>query len=99
MGQGRGALSRAAVLVGEARRDLDRLTREVTAHVDAAQAQWCGQGGAAFVALGLAWSERQAVIVSALDGFEASLRATEHDNLATDAAQAADLGRTRQRLG
>lgn len=99
MGQGQGALSRAAGLVADARHDLDRLNTELVSHVDAARSRWTGQGGSAFTALGLAWSERQRVIVRALDGFEAALRATEHDNLTTDETQASEFGRTHQRLG
>ena len=99
MGQGRGTLSTAAAMVAEARHDLDRVTSELGQHLDAARGQWSGQGGSAFIALGLAWSERQRTIVGALDGFEAALRSTEHDNTTTDETQAAVLGRSQQRLG
>ena len=99
MGQGQGALSRAAGLVADARHDLDRLNSELAGHVDAARTRWTGQGGSAFTALGHAWSERQRVIVGALDGLEAALRSTEHDNVTTDETQAAGFGRTHHRLG
>jgi uncharacterized protein YukE len=99
MGQGRGTLSAGAAMVAEARHDLDRITAELGAHLDAARSQWSGQGGAAFTALGRAWSERQRTIVGALAGFETALRSTEHDNTTTDDAQAAAFGRTGQRLG
>jgi len=99
MGQGHGALSAAAALVDEARHDLDRLDRELVGHLDAARAIWGGQGSSAFQALGLAWSERQRVIVGALDRFEEALRATERDNTSTDEAQSAAFVRTHQRLG
>lgn len=98
MGQGSGALSTAAGMVADARHDLDRLTGELGHHLDAARSQWSGQGGAAFTALGLAWSERQRAIVAALDGFAAALRSTEHDYTTTDDTQAAAFGRARQRL-
>ena len=99
MGQGHGALSAAAELVAEARSDLERLDRELVGHVDAARTAWSGRGGAAFTALGLAWSEKQRVIVGALHGFEAALRSTEKDNLGTDDQQSAAFGRHQQRLG
>ena len=99
MGQGRATLSMAAGRVADARHDFDQLDHELVAHLDAARATWSGQGGAAFTALGLAWSERQRTITGALDGFEASLRTTEHDNTTTDEAQSAMFTRSRQRLG
>jgi uncharacterized protein YukE len=99
MGQGRGALSRAAGLVAEARHDLDRLTSELVAHIDATRSHWSGQGGSAFTTLGHAWTERQRAIVGALDGLEVALRATEQDNVTTDETQATGFGRTQLELG
>lgn len=99
MGQGAGALSAAAGLVAGARQDLDRLDRELVAHLDEALAAWSGRGGSAFHALGCAWSERQRTIVSALDRFEASLRSTETDNVHTDEVQSAAFARHQGRLG
>jgi ESAT-6 family protein len=99
MGQGQGSLSAAAVMVAEAKQDFDRLNGTLIGHLDAARTTWVGQGSTAFAALAHAWSERQRVIVGALDGFEASLRATERDNSATDEAQAAAFDRVQQRLG
>ena len=99
MGQGQGTLSAAARMVAEAKVDLDRLDNELVQHLEAARATWTGQGGSAFNALGLAWSEKQRTIVSALDRFEASLCATEKDNTATDDSQSSAFARSRQRLG
>jgi WXG100 family type VII secretion target len=99
MGQGQGALSTAAGRVADARHDFDRLDRELVQHLDAARARWSGQGGTAFQALGLAWSEKQRTITGALDAFESSLRTTEHDNLHTDETQSAAFMRAQQRLG
>lgn len=99
MGQGHGSLSAAAAMVADAKHDFDRLNATLVQHLDAARATWSGRGGTAFVALGRAWSERQRVIVGALEGFEASLRATERDNTATDEAQSAAFVRVQQRLG
>lgn len=99
MGQGRGALSAAAGRVAEARQDFDHLDHELLQHLDAARARWSGAGGAAFHALGLAWSEKQRTITAALSDFEASLRATEQDNTRTDEIQSAAFSRAQQRLG
>jgi uncharacterized protein YukE len=99
MGQGRGALSRAAGLVADARADFERYNTEVVERIDAARATWFGQGSTAFNALGHAWSERQRTIINALDGFEMALRATERDNIATDDAQSSVFVRGQQRLG
>lgn len=99
MGQGQGALSAAAGRVAEARADFDHLDHELVQHLDAARARWSGQGGTAFHALCLAWSERQRTIVGALDELEASLRATEQDNTRTDETQSAAFVRSQQRLG
>jgi uncharacterized protein YukE len=99
MGQGRGALSAAAALVSDARRDFDRLDQELLQHLATAQAAWGGRGGSAFQALGAAWSEKQRTIVGALDRFEEGLRSTERDNTSTDEAQSAAFARAQQRLG
>jgi len=98
MGQEYGALSRAALRVGEARGDLDRLDGRVQSQLAAARSRWAGQGSAAFQSLGRAWSDRQRQIVAALDAFEQSLLGTEHDNVRTDEGQAAGFARTQQRL-
>jgi uncharacterized protein YukE len=99
MGQGQGALVMAAGFVAEARVDFDRLDDELAQRIEVAQSRWVGQGGSAFAALGAAWAEKQRIIVGALSHFEASLRATEKDNLATDDAQSAAFARQRQSLG
>ena len=85
--------------MSEARADFDHLDHELVQHLDAARARWSGQGGSAFHALGLAWSEKQRTITRALDGLEASLRATEQDNVRTDETQSAAFVRAQQRLG
>ncbi|UAL29513.1 WXG100 family type VII secretion target [Nocardioides rotundus] len=98
MGQGEGTLSRAATLVADARSDFDRLSRDLEGRIQGLQGQWVGQGGTAFFALHRAWTEKQAVIVGALDGFERSLVATEKDNVATDETQMANYQRNAARL-
>lgn len=98
MGQGQGALSRAATRVHEARCDFDRLDHQLVQHLASAESMWFGQGGSAFQSLGQVWSEKQRTIVAALDRFEASLCSTERDNSRTDEAQSAVFARTQQRL-
>jgi WXG100 family type VII secretion target len=98
-GQGEGTLTRAATLVADTKRDLDGYAQQLDGHLGALRGRWVGQGGAAFFALHQAWTERQATIVRALDAFEASLVATEHDNVATDATESATYARTAGRLG
>jgi uncharacterized protein YukE len=99
MGQGEGTLSTAAGMVADAKRDFDRLNNELASHIEVARAAWAGAGGSAFTSLGLAWHEKQATVVGALDHFETSLRSTESDNLGTDDAQSSAFARTHQRLG
>jgi WXG100 family type VII secretion target len=98
MGQAHGVLSAAAVLVDEARTDLDSLDRRLTEHLTATASCWGGQGSTAFLALGRAWGERQRVIVTALASLEQSLRTTERDNTATDETQSAAFAHAQQRL-
>lgn len=98
MGQGAGALTRAAGMVSTARTDFDRLSRDLEGRIEGLRGQWVGAGGTAFFRLHQAWTEKQRVIVSALDQFEASLVSTEKDNLATDAAQMANHQRNAARL-
>jgi uncharacterized protein YukE len=99
MGQGRGALSRAAGLLADARADLERYNTEVVERIDSARATWVGRGGTAFSALGHAWSDKQRTITAALDGFEVALRSTERDYTSTDEVQSSMFTRNRQRLG
>jgi len=97
-GQGERSLSRAATLVADAKRDFDGYARQLDDQIGALRGRWVGQGGTAFFALHRAWTEKQRVIVSALDEFEAALVSTEHDNVATDETQSAHYVRTAGRL-
>jgi WXG100 family type VII secretion target len=97
-GQGEQTLTQAATLVADAKRDFDRHARELDDRIGALRGRWVGQGGAAFFRLHQAWTEKQTVIVRALDEFEASLVATEHDNVSTDETQSASYARTAGRL-
>jgi WXG100 family type VII secretion target len=80
-------LSRAAGMVAAARADFTRDAARLEHQISGLRGRWQGAGGQAFFALQQAWSERQRVIVAALDGFEHALRSTERDNVGTDETQ------------
>ena len=78
---------------------MDRLDAELTAHLADARATWSGQGGVAFQALGVAWSDQQRAIDGALEGFEEALRSDERANVRIDQEQTAAFVHTERRLG
>jgi len=80
-------LSRAAGMVATARADFTRDAANLENQINGLRGRWQGAGGQAFFALHQAWTEKQRVIVSALDEFENSLRSTERDNVSTDETQ------------
>jgi WXG100 family type VII secretion target len=98
IGQGEGTLTRAAGLVAAARGDFDRISTRLETQINGLRGRWAGAGGQAFFTLHQAWTEKQRVIVRALDELEASLTRTERDNIATDQAQSATFVRTTARL-
>lgn len=99
MGQGEGTLSKAAGLVADAKGDFDRISSKLDGQIQGLRGRWAGQGGMAFFSLHQAWTEKQRVIVSALNEFEASLQSTERDNVSTDEAQSSNYGNLTNRLG
>jgi len=99
MGQGVGTLSRGAALVAGAKVDFDRISNKLEGQIQGVRGRWQGAGGTAFFRLHQAWSEKQKVIVRALDEFEGALTSTERDNVSTDEAQSAICARTTTRLG
>lgn len=98
-GQGEGVLKDAATYVSDARISLDKLSSEMDTKIQGLRGKWAGAGGEAFFILQAAWVEKQGVITSALNEFEASLLSTEKDNLNTDDAQSATFNKTASRLG
>ena len=98
MGQGEGTLTRAAGMVAEARADFDRLSNKLEGQIQGLQGRWVGAGGSAFFQLHQAWTEKQRVIVSALNEFEQSLTSTERDNVNTDDTQMSNYNRNASRL-
>lgn len=99
MGQGEHTLTRAAGLVAEAKQDFDSMSKVLEGQIAGLQGKWAGAGGTAFFALHQAWSDKQRVITSALNEFEASLTSTEKDNTSTDQDQSANYSRVAGRLG
>ena len=98
MGQGERTLTRAAGLVAEAKQDFDRLSSNLESQIQGLQGRWVGAGGTAFFQLHQAWTEKQRIIVNALNEFEASLTSTEQLNMSTDESQSATYARTAGRL-
>ncbi|WP_309648886.1 WXG100 family type VII secretion target [Nocardioides sp.] len=98
-GQGEGVLTRAAGMVSDARIDFNNISRQLTDQIAGVQGRWGGQGATAFFALQQAWTEKQQVIVDALNEFENSLGVTERDNISTDDAQGANFTNLSNRMG
>ena len=98
-GQGEKSLSKAATMVADAKKDFDAYAKQLEDQINGLRGRWVGQGATAFFALHQAWTEKQNVIVSALNDFEASLISTERDNVSTDETQSSNYARTAGRLG
>lgn len=86
---GEQVLSRAAGMVTAAKADFTRDAANLENQINGLRGRWQGAGGNAFFTLHQAWTEKQRVILSALDEFERALRSTERDNVSTDEAQQA----------
>ena len=99
MGQGEKTLSQAAGMVSDAKKDFDGFSKTLDSQIAGLRTKWAGAGAQAFYVLHQAWTEKQAVILSALNEFEASLLSTEQDNVNTDDTQSANYNRYAGRLG
>ncbi len=97
-GQGEGTLTRAAGLVSDARADFNTISARLSDQISGVQGRWGGQGAQAFFTLHQTWTEKQKVIVGALDEFASSLTVTERDNTSTDDEQGSNFGRLSSRL-
>jgi WXG100 family type VII secretion target len=95
---GEGTLGKAAQLVSGAKQDFDRLSGELEGQIGDLRGKWAGAGGQAFFVLHQAWTEKQKVIVSALNEFENSLLGTEKDVTSTDDSQASNFTNFQNRL-
>ncbi len=98
-GQGEGVLTRAAGMVADARTDFNNISRQLSDQIAGVQGRWGGQGATAFFALQQAWTEKQQVIVDALNEFEQSLGVTERDNINTDDTQGTNFANLTSKLG
>ena len=90
VGQDENTLTKAAGMVADAKSDFDGLSRKLDGQIAGLKGKWAGAGGTAFFMLHRAWTEKQNVILKALNDFEISLTSTERDNLNTDEAQSAN---------
>jgi WXG100 family type VII secretion target len=88
-GQDHGVLTRAAGMVADARTDFMGYSNRLSGQIAGVQGKWGGAGASAFFTLHQAWSEKQKVIVDALNEFESSLVTTERDNVDVDEQQGA----------
>ncbi|MGZ5400571.1 MAG: WXG100 family type VII secretion target [Nocardioides sp.] len=95
---GEGTLGKAAQLVSGAKQDFDRLGGELDGQISGLRGTWAGSGGQAFFVLHQAWTEKQKVIVSALNEFENSLLGTQKDVTSTDDTQASNFNNFQNRL-
>jgi WXG100 family type VII secretion target len=98
MGMGEGTLSKAAGMVSTAKQDFNRLSGELEGQIADLNGKWAGAGGQAFFILHQAWTDKQTMVVSALDEFEASLRGTEKDATNVDDTQAANFANFQNKL-
>lgn len=98
MGMGEGTLNKAAQLVSGAKQDFDRMSGDLEGRIADLKGKWAGAGGQAFFVLHQAWTEKQKVITSALNEFEASLIGTERDAMSTDDTQAGNFTNFQNRL-
>lgn len=98
MGMGEGTLSKAAGMVTTARQDFHRLSGELDGQIADLKGKWGGAGGQAFFILHQAWTDKQKMVVDALDDFEASLRGTERDATNVDDTQAVNFNNFQNRL-
>ena len=74
MGMGEGTLTKAAGMVSTARQDFHKLSGELDGQINDLKGKWAGAGGQAFFILHQAWTDKQKLVVEALNEFEASLR-------------------------
>ena len=98
MGMGEGTLKQAAQLVSGARTDFDRLSSDLEGQISGFKGKWAGAGGQAFFVLHQAWTDKQKMVVSALNEFENSLLGTERDATNVDEGQGANFTNFQNRL-
>lgn len=99
MRAGEGTLVQASSLVSDAKVDFDRLSANLTEQILAAQSRWQGEGGKAFFGLQQAWSDKQRIIVSALERFQSELTGTQTVFTGADHGAQAGANANINRLG
>lgn len=98
-GQGEATLSKAAEMVVAAKADFVKEASTLSGQIDEIRSKWVGQGGSSFFALHQAWTQKQRIILDALDEFSESLHSTEKLNVSTDDTQNATFANLNARLG
>lgn len=98
-GQGQGTLTKAAGLVTDAKADFTSLSSKLSSQISSVQGKWGGQGASAFFVLHQTWSDKQRIIVKALDDFADSLSMTERENVSNDEQQASNMNNLMNKLG
>lgn len=99
MGHGDKVLSDAAALVAGAKVDFDTLSKNLEDQISALKGKWAGAGSLAFHSLHAAWTEKQKIVVSALNDFESSLIETDRDDTQTDESSAGYMAKLTSRVG
>ena len=97
--QGAGTLSAAAESVTRARVDVERLSATLEDQLASLHGRWSGRGGAAFVSLQRAWTDRHRVVLGALEDFDAALRTTEREVVGADEEHGGTYAALVARLG
>lgn len=98
-GSGEATLVKASGMVSEAKADFTRISSKLSDQITGVQGKWGGAGASAFFALHQAWTEKQKVIVDALDEFSNALTITDKDNKSNDEMQSSNYGKLSGRLG
>ena len=81
-----------------ARQDFHKLSGELDGQINDLKGKWAGAGGQAFFILHQAWTDKQKMVVEALNEFEASLRGTEKDATNVDDTQAVNYANFQNKL-
>ncbi len=98
-GHAEGDLKQIAERVVEAKEEFKRHSNTLDGQIQALRGKWEGDGGRAFMVLHQAWTEKHAVVTTALDKFHASLTETEADNVAVDQAAGGNMNALINKLG
>ncbi|MEJ7833887.1 MAG: WXG100 family type VII secretion target [Nocardioides sp.] len=98
-GSGQETLVKASGMVQEAKSDFTRISSKLSDQISGVQGKWGGQGASAFFSLHQAWTEKQKIIVSALDEFSNALTVTDKEAKGNDETQSSNYSKLTGRLG